>query len=366
MPVGIVEEKEKTMFSELNKVLEEIQKDRGIDKDVVISAVENALVKAAHNKYGHALDIEARYNEALGEVELFQFKIVTSKVKNIAKEISLEDARAIDPEAQEGDEIGVKMDTSQFGRIAAQTAKQIIMQNLREAERESIYSDYKDKKSEIVTGFVHRFEKGNIIVMLGKHEALLPVQEQIPGELFSLRDRIRGYVLDVKKNTKGPQIIISRTHPGLLVKLFELEVPEIAEGIVKIRGVAREPGSRAKIAVESVDPKVDPVGACVGNRGARVQNIVNELHGEKIDIIPWSDDFTKFVCAALAPAEISEIIVDEKNRSIEAIVDEKQLSLAIGKKGQNVRLAAKLTNWKIDIRTRSAYDEENARSGDEQ
>lgn len=348
------------MLSELDKVLEEIQKDKGIDKEVLISALETALVKAALNKYGHGLEIEAHYNEGLGEIELFQFKTVAEHANNITKEISLEEAKKIDPDAEQGDEIGVKMDTSQFGRIAAQTAKQVIMQNIREAERENIYSDYKDKKSELVTGFVLRFEKGSMIVMLGKHEAVLPVQEQIPGELFSLRDRIKGYVLDVKKNAKGPQILISRTHPGFLMKLFELEVPEIAEGIVKIHGVAREPGNRAKIAVEALDPKVDPVGACVGNRGSRVQNIVHELHGEKIDIIPWSTDPVEFVRSALAPAEISEIIVDEENRSMEIIVDDSQLSLAIGKKGQNVRLAAKLTSWKIDIRNK-AHSEEKAK-----
>jgi len=345
------------MLSELDKVLEEIRKDKGIDREVLISALEAALVKAALNKYGHGLEIEAHYNEELGEIELFQFKTVAENVENIAKEISLTEARKIDPDAQSGDDIGVKMDTSQFGRIAAQTAKQVIMQNIREAERENVYSDYKDKKSELVTGFVHRFEKGSIIVMLGKHEAVLPSQEQIPGEMFSMRDRVKGYVLDVKKNAKGPQITVSRTHPGFLLKLFELEVPEISEGIVKIHGVAREPGNRAKIAVESFDAKVDPVGACVGNRGSRVQNIVHELHGEKIDIIPWNEDSVEFVRSALAPAEISEIIVDEENRSMEIIVDDSQLSLAIGKRGQNVRLAAKLTNWKIDIRSRAAYDE---------
>ncbi|MEI6126854.1 MAG: transcription termination factor NusA [Pseudomonadota bacterium] len=345
------------MLSELDKVLEEIRKDKGIDRGVLIGALETALVKAAQNKYGHGLEIEAHYNEALGEIELFQFKTVAEDVKNIAKEISLKEARTIDPDAENGDDIGVKMDTSQFGRIAAQTAKQVIMQNIREAERENVYSDYKDKKSALVTGYVHRFEKGSIIVMLGKHEAVLSAQEQIPGEMFSMRDRVKGYVLDVKKNAKGPQITISRTHPGFLLKLFELEVPEIAEGIVKIHGVAREPGNRAKIAVESFDGKVDPVGACVGNRGSRVQNIVHELHGEKIDIIPWSDDSVDFVRAALAPAEISEIIVDEEGRTMEIIVDESQLSLAIGKKGQNVRLAAKLTNWKIDIRGKASRDE---------
>jgi N utilization substance protein A len=345
------------MLSELDKVIDEIGKDRGIDKEALIQALEEALVKAARNKYGYNLEIEAQYNEELGEIELFQFKDVVETITSPVKEILPEDAKRVDPDAEVGDEIGVKMDTSQFGRIAAQTAKQVIMQNIREVERENTYNEYKDKKGEMVTGYVHRFEKGSIIVMLGKHEAVLPGQEQIPGESFSLRDRIKGYVLDVKKITKGPQVLLSRTHPGFLLKLFELEVPEISDSVVKIHNVAREPGNRAKIAVESFESRVDPVGACVGNRGSRVQNIVQELHGERIDIIPWSDDPATFVCSALAPAEVSEIIVDDENHSMEIIVDDSQLSLAIGKKGQNVRLSAKITGWKIDIRSRSKYDE---------
>ena len=345
------------MLSELDKVIDEIGKDRGIDKEALIQALEEALVKAARNKYGYNLEIEAQYNEELGEIELFQFKDVVETITSPVKEILPEDAKRVDPDAEVGDEIGVKMDTSQFGRIAAQTAKQVIMQNIREVERENTYNEYKDKKGEMVTGYVHRFEKGSIIVMLGRHEAVLPGQEQIPGESFSLRDRIKGYVLDVKKITKGPQVLLSRTHPGFLLKLFELEVPEISDSVVKIHNVAREPGNRAKIAVESFESRVDPVGACVGNRGSRVQNIVQELHGERIDIIPWSDDPATFVCSALAPAEVSEIIVDDENHSMEIIVDDSQLSLAIGKKGQNVRLCAKITGWKIDIRSRSKYDE---------
>jgi len=345
------------MLSELDKVLEEIGKDRGIDKTALIQALEEALVKAARNKYGYGLEIEAQYNEELGEIELFQFKDVVETITSPIREILPEDAKRVDPDAEVGDEIGVKMDTSQFGRIAAQTAKQVIMQNIREVERENTYNEFKDKKGELVNGYVHRFEKGSIIVMLGRHEAILPGQEQIPGESFSLRDRIKGYVLDVKKITKGPQVLLSRTHPGFLLKLFELEVPEISDGVVKIHNVAREPGNRAKIAVESFDSRVDPVGACVGNRGARVQNIVQELHGERIDIVPWSEDPTTFVCSALAPAEVSEIIVDDENRSMEIIVDDSQLSLAIGKKGQNVRLSAKITGWKIDIRSRTKYEE---------
>jgi N utilization substance protein A len=343
------------MLSELDRILDETRKDKGIDREVLINALETALVKAALNKYGHSLDIEAHYNEELGEIELFQYKTVAENVVDITREISIPDARVILPDAEVGEEIGVKMDVKQFGRIAAQTARQVITQNIREAERENIYGEYKDKKGELVSGYVHRFEKGNIIVMLGRYEALMPVSEQIPGEMFSLRDRIKGYVLDVKKNTKGSQIVVSRTHPGFLMKLFELEVPEISEGIVKIHNVVREPGFRAKIAVESTDSRVDPVGACVGNRGSRVQNIVHELHGEKIDIIPWTEDQTRYVCVALAPAEVTELIVDEENRTMEIIVEDSQLSLAIGKKGQNVRLAAKLTGWKIDIRSKTKY-----------
>jgi len=345
------------MLSELDRILDETRKDKGIDREVLVNALETALVKAALNKYGHSLDIEAQYNEELGEIELFQYKTVAETVTDITREISIPEAGLIVPDAEVGEEIGVKMDIKQFGRIAAQTARQVITQNIREAERENIYSEYKDKKGELVTGYVHRFEKGNIIIMLGRYEALMPVSEQIPGEMFSLRDRIKGYVLDVKKNTKGSQIIVSRTHPGFLMKLFELEVPEISESIVKIHNVVREPGFRAKIAVESTDSRVDPVGACVGNRGSRVQNIVHELHGEKIDIIPWTDDQTRYVCVALAPAEVTEMIVDEDSRTMEIIVEDSQLSLAIGKKGQNVRLAAKLTGWKIDIRSKTKYQE---------
>lgn len=343
------------MLSELDRILDETRKDKGIDREVLVNALETALVKAALNKYGHSLDIEAHYNAELGEIELFQYKTVAENVVDITREISIPDARIILPDAEVGEEIGVKMDVKQFGRIAAQTARQVITQNIREAERENIYGEYKDKKGELVSGYVHRFEKGNIIIMLGRYEALMPVSEQIPGEMFSLRDRIKGYVLDVKKNTKGSQIVVSRTHPGFLMKLFELEVPEISEGVVKIHNVVREPGFRAKIAVESTDSRVDPVGACVGNRGSRVQNIVHELHGEKIDIIPWTEDQTRYVCVALAPAEVTELIVDEENRTMEIIVEDSQLSLAIGKKGQNVRLAAKLTGWKIDIRSKTKY-----------
>jgi len=340
------------MFTELGRVIEELCKEKGINKQVIIAALEAALLKVAKNKYGQSMEIEASFNAELGEVELFSFRTVVENVVNRSKEMSLEEARKKDQEAELGDSIGEKMDTALFGRIAAQTAKQVIMQTIREAERENVFQEFKDKKGDMVTGIVQRFEKGDVIIALGKSEAVMPVQEQIPKESFSLRERVKAYIVEVKKSTKGPQVLLSRTHPGFLIKLFELEVPEISEGIVKIRSVAREPGSRAKIAVESSDPRVDPVGACVGNRGNRVQNVVHELRGEKIDIIPWTQDTARFACSALAPAEVSEIIIDEDAHTMEVLVEDNQLSLAIGKKGQNVRLAAKLTNWKIDIKSR--------------
>ena len=344
------------MFSELGRMIEELCKDKGIDRQIIINALIEAMLRVAKNKYGHSMAIEASFNEELGEVELFSFRTVVEQVTNRNKEMSFEEARKKDPEAELGDSIGEKIPTSEFGRIAAQTAKQVIMQTIREAERENVFQEFKDKKGDLVTGIMQRFDKGDVIVALGKAEAILPIQEQIPRESFTLRERVKAYIVEIKKSVKGPQLLLSRTHPGFLQKLFAQEVPEISEGIVKIRSVAREPGSRAKIAVESSDPRVDPVGACVGNRGNRVQNVVHELRGEKIDIIPWTSDPAKFASRALAPAEVSEILVDEEGHSMEVIVEDNQLSLAIGKRGQNVRLAAKLTNWRIDIKPKSKVE----------
>jgi N utilization substance protein A len=344
------------MLSELGRMIEELCKDKGIDRQIIINALIEALLRVAKNKYGHSMAIEASFNEEFGEVELFSFRTVVEQVNNRNKEMSLEEARIKDPEAELGDSIGEKIPTSEFGRIAAQTAKQVIMQTIREAERENVFQEFKDKKGDLVTGIMQRFDKGDVIVALGKAEAILPIQEQIPRESFTLRERVKAYIVEIKKSVKGPQLLLSRTHPGFLQKLFAQEVPEISEGIVKIRSVAREPGSRAKIAVESSDPRVDPVGACVGNRGNRVQNVVHELRGERIDIIPWTPDPAKFASRALAPAEISEILVDEEGHSMEVIVEDNQLSLAIGKRGQNVRLAAKLTNWRIDIKPKSKVE----------
>jgi len=347
------------MIHELDRILEEVRKDKDLDKQILIETLEAALLKAAKNRYGHNADIEAHFNPDIGEVELFQFRNVVTEVKNPRSEISLEESKNLDPEAQVGDSLGVKLNTADFGRIAAQTAKQVIIQNIREAERENTYQNYKDRKGELVNGIVQRFDRGDIIVNMGKTEAILPAKEQVPKEHYRQRDRVKAYILDIKKTTKDPQIVLSRTHSAFIAELFKTEVPEISEGIVTIKNISREPGIRTKIAVESSNPDVDPVGACVGSKGSRVQNIIQELRGEKIDIIPWSEDPAKFVCSALAPAEIVEVILYNELRSMEIIVPDNQTSLAIGKKGQNVRLAVKLTGWKIDIKSKSESEGES-------
>jgi N utilization substance protein A len=339
------------MISDLNRIIEQVGKDKGIDKKILIEALEQALLAAARKKFGPKQEIEAKYNEVAGEIELFQFKTVVKEVKNPPAEIAFDEARELDGDVEVGDSLGTKIDLSDFGRIAAQTAKQVIIQRVKDAERENIFEDFKDRKGEVISGTVQRFERGSIIVNLGRAEAVIPQQELVPRETYKPGDRIRAYVLDVRKTPKGPQIILSRSNPNFLIKLFELEVPEVSEGIVKIISAAREPGSRAKIAVYSEDSDVDPVGACVGMKGSRVQAVVQELRGEKIDIIPWSDDAASYVCNALAPSEISKVIIHQDIKAMEVIVEDDQLSLAIGRRGQNVRLAAKLTDWKIDIRS---------------
>lgn len=335
----------------LKNVIEQVGKDKGLDKSILIDALESAMVKAAEKKHGPNKLIEAHFNDELGEIELFQFKTVVEDVINPDKEISLAEANELDPEAVLGDSLGIKLDTSEFGRIAAQTAKQIIIQKVRDAERNVVYNEYINKRGEIITGIVHTFERGDIIVDMGRAEAILPKEEQVRRETYRQGDRIRALILDVRNIQKGPQIMLSRTHPNFITKLFEMEVPEIYEGIINIKGIAREPGDRTKIAVSSNDQAIDPVGACVGVKGSRVQAVVQELKGEKIDIVPWSDEPAKFICNALLPAQIVRVIIDETDHSMEVIVPDDQLSLAIGKRGQNVRLAAKLTGWKIDIRT---------------
>jgi N utilization substance protein A len=340
------------MFSELKRLIEQMGKDRGIDKTIIIEALEAAMLTAARKKLGPDVDIEAHYNEEVGEIEVFQFKTVMERVLDPDLHVSLAEARAtLDEEAEPGDSLGIKIDTSTFGRIAIQTAKQIIIQRVKDAERDNIYDEYKDKKGELVNGFVQRFDGGAIIVNLGRAEGVIPTSEQIHREVYKRGERIRAYVFDIKRISKGPQIILSRTHPGFLKALFEVEVPEISEGLIEIVNVAREPGKRAKISVRSRDKDIDPVGACVGMRGSRVQSVVQELRGEKIDIVPYSDDQAKYVCSALSPAKVDRVFMDEENRSMEILVPDDQLSLAIGKNGQNVRLAVKLTGWKIDVKT---------------
>jgi len=342
------------MFPELKRLIEQMGKDKGIEKEVIIEALESAILTAARKKLGPKVELESKYNEEAGELEVFQFKTVVEKVLDPETQIAIEEAkRDLDEEAEPGDSLGMKIDAASFGRIAVQTAKQIIIQKVKDAERDKIYDEYKDKKSQIVSGFVQRFEGGSIIVNLGRAEAVIPPSEQIHRETYKRGDRIRAFIVDVKKISKGPQIVLSRTHPGFLRALFELEVPEISEGFIEIVNVAREPGNRSKISVRTLDKDIDPVGACVGMRGSRVQSVVQELKGEKIDIVPYSEDSVKYICSALSPAKVSKVFMYEDERSMEVIVPDDQLSLAIGKSGQNVRLAVRLTGWKIDVKNES-------------
>jgi len=344
------------MYFDLNYIIEQVGKEKGIPKETLIEALEEAILLASKKKFGNHLDLEARYNEELGEIEVFQFKTVVEETAEGDMEISINDAKVHDPECLTGDSIGIKMDTSSLGRIAAQTAKQVIVQKVRNAESDVIFNEYKNKKGEISTGIVQRIEKNHYVINLGKTEAILPTKEVIPGEAYRQRDRVKAYILDVEKTQKGCTILMSRTHPNFLAKLFEQEVPEIQEGIIKVKGAAREPGERAKISVYSEDTDVDPIGACVGVKGSRVQTVVQELRGEKIDIIPFSKDPAKFVCNTLAPAKVSKVYLNEEEHAMEVIVNDDQLSLAIGKKGQNVRLASRLTGWKIDINSESELE----------
>jgi N utilization substance protein A len=341
----------------LKREIAQVAKDKGIDADEIIGALEEAMKQAAQRERGLEIEIDAKFNTELGEVELFEFRVVVEGAPSSEAEIGLVRALELDPEAEIGDEIGVKMDTSGFGRILAQTAKQVIIQRIREAERDNVFDEYKDRKGEIVNGIVRRFEKGAIVVDLGRTEAVLPLKEQVPRENYRPNDRVRAYVIDVNRAAKGSQIVLSRTCMEMLTKLFEQEVPEMYEGIVTIRSSAREPGGRSKIAVVSRDSDGDPGGACVGMKGSRVQAVVQELRGERIDIVPWSPDPARYVCSALSPAQVSKVIIDDAANSMDVIVPDDQLSLAIGRKGQNVRLAVQLTGWKIDIKSESKMRE---------
>ncbi|MGP8051091.1 MAG: transcription termination factor NusA [Desulfobaccales bacterium] len=343
------------MNLELKRIIDQVSRDKGIDKEVLISAIKDAIRSAAKKKFGPRLEIEVEYNDDTGMIEVFQYKEVVLEVQDPSQQISMAEGRKLDPECEVGDSLGIKMDASAFGRIAAQSAKQVIMQRMKDAERDLVFEDFKDRKGEIINGIVQRIDPEGIIVNLGRTEALVPPSEQVPREMYHKGERIRTFLLDVKRQTRGPQVILSRTHPQFLIALFEAEVPEISEGIVQVLGCAREPGSRAKIAVASRESDVDPVGACVGMRGSRVQNIVQELRGEKIDIIPWHPDPAKFATSALAPAQVSRIILNEVTQTMEVIVPDDQLSLAIGKRGQNVRLASRLVGWKIDVKSEARY-----------
>jgi len=348
------------MLTELSRVIDSVVKDKGVDKDEIIKAVEDSVLSAAEklfrmdDKYN---ELEVHYNEEEGEVELFEFKEVVEKLIDPDVEIILNEASELDPDAEIGDLIGVKINPD-FTRIAIQNAKQKVLQKLKEAEGRVIFGEFIDRKGDLVGGIVRRVERKNVIVDIGRTEAVLPKEQQVPREYYKPKERIRAILLDIVENKRGPQLILSRSSTDFVRKLFMTEVPEINEKIVEIKAISRDPGARTKISVDSKDPDVDPVGACVGMRGARVQNIIQELRGEKIDIVPWSSDTARYACNALSPAKVNKVIIDENNRAMEVIVDDDQLSLAIGRKGQNVRLASQLTDCKIDIRTESEVKEE--------
>lgn len=345
------------MKAEFIQALEEIEKEKGISKDIIFDALESALISSYKKNFGSSQNVEVVINRETGEVKVFAKKIVVEEVENETLEISLEEAKEIDDKYQVDDIVTLEVTPRNFGRIAAQTAKQVVIQRIKDAEREVIYEEFINRENEIITGMIQRISKNNVYIDLGKTEGILPPTEQIQGEVYNQGDRIKLFILEVKKTTKGPQIILSRSHPGLVKRLFELEVPEIHEGIVDIYAISREAGSRTKIAVHSKDPNVDPVGACVGFKGSRVKAIVEELNGEKIDIIVWSNNIEEFIANSLSPSKVLKVELNEKEKSAMIVVPDHQLSLAIGKEGQNARLAAKLTNWKIDIKSESQYNE---------
>lgn len=349
------------MSRELINVIEQISREKGIKGNVILEAVKAALLSAAKKRYGVTDNLQVEIDSKSGQIQVILIKKIVEEVTNPKEELSLEEARTMDEEADLGDEIGAVIEVGDFGRIAAQAAKQVIFQKVREAEWDAVYKDFIDRQGELVHGVILGQENRNYIVDLGKTEGLLPVKEQIPRETFKRGDRIKAYLLEVKPSAKGPQLILSRSHPNFVSKLFATEVPEIYERIVEIKDVVREPGDRTKISVFSKDTAVDPVGACVGMKGSRVQAVVRELRGEKIDIIPWSEDPRVFIAEALSPAVVDRVGINEEEKSALVVVTDQQLSLAIGKKGQNVRLAAKLSNWKIDIISETDYELKRAK-----
>jgi N utilization substance protein A len=345
------------MILDIGQIIAQLGKEKGIDKNVIVDAIKEALESAARKKYGMNKILEASFDPDTGEFEILEFRTAVAEVTDPDTQMSLAEAAELDPEAIEGDSLGFRLSTKDLGRIAAQTARQIIMQKVKDAEREVIYGEFITRKGEIINGIVQRYDRDTLVVDMGKAEAVMPPFEQIPRERYRQGDRIRAYIKDVTKTPRGPEILLSRSDPRVILKLFEQEVPEVYEGVVSILSVAREPGFRTKIAVRSKDRDVDPVGACVGMKGSRVQSIVQELRGERIDIIAWDEDPAKFVCNALQPAEIIRVLVNESGKSMEVIVPEEQLLLAIGKKGQNVKLASKLIGWHIEVRAEGQVDD---------
>lgn len=343
------------MNREFIKAVEELEKEKEISKDLLIEAIESALVSAYKKNYGTSQNVRVNIDRETGDIEVFMRKDIVAEVMDDQLEVSIEDAREVDPKFEVGDVIERQVTPRDFGRIAAQTAKQVVVQRIREAERGLIYDDYSNRQSEIVNGIIQRISNDTVFINMGKTEGILAATEQVPGEKYLMNSRIKVFIMDVKKTTKGPQVYLSRSHPGLVKRLFELEVPEIQDGIVEIKSISREAGSRTKMAVYTADENVDPVGACVGSRGTRVQAIVDELFGEKIDIINWSDNPEKLISSALSPAKVEKVIINDEGKSATVIVPDYQLSLAIGKEGQNVRLAAKLCGWKIDIKSHSQF-----------
>jgi N utilization substance protein A len=347
---------------ELLRALDQIEEEKGIGKEVIIEAIEAALLSAYKKNFGAtAQNMRIEMDRETGEMRAYQVRTVVEEVDDPTLQIALEQVREWDPTAQAGETVEVEVTPRDFGRIAAQTAKQVVVQRLREAERELVYKEFRDREGDIVTGIVQRIERKNVFLDLGRIEAVLPPPEQIPREGYRQGERVKAYVVEVRQGTRGPQIVVSRTHPGLLKRLFEIEVPEVYEGIVEIKAIAREAGTRSKIAVASRDRNVDAVGACVGPKGSRVQAIVDELRGEKVDIVAWNPDVAQFVAAALSPAKVVRVEIDEATKTALIIVPDHQLSLAIGREGQNARLAAKLTGWRIDIKSESQIREIEAR-----
>ena len=346
---------------ELIAVMDELEKERGISKDYIVEALEEALVKAYKQNFDtddNSDNVKVTIDKITGEMHVYSVREVVKEHAVPDLEISLEDARKIDKKYEVGDTVNIEIKPKDFGRIAAQKAKQVVVQKIREVEKEMVFTEFNDKKGEIVSGLIQKADGKIVVLDLGKLEGVMPLKEQIPTETYSVNDKIRAYVLEVEKGLKGtPQVIVSRSHPDFVRKLFEFEIPEIYEGLIEIKSVSRDPGNRCKVAVCSVNPDIDPVGSCVGQKGIRIQNIINELNGEKIDVIQWNEDPSIFISAALLPAKVMAVDVKEEEKFAQVIVPDDQLSLAIGKGGQNAKLAARLTNWKIDIKSESQFRE---------